>query len=333
MKIINTKFKYIEFCDYENVLNNFIKHFEGFPWIIGLGKFGEIRNPGISDLDLIVLTEDGFLKQSQEEFQNWLSFNKVVSNVIIHPPVFISESMLKNITQLHTLNHVKWIKKSKNIHIFSNNNQEILKIIWTTWLLVYMIPYVFLSKEIDLRNGLLLLKNLHQSCYNLTELIGDRQSDKLEVSNYLRTAWRNSDKNDSIANLVESELLDTYMQILTLLDIYSEKKLSNVITDKNIDIYLGYNLVISSSSSSSYRQNNNRFELSINNRIMNLFFNKVNSNLESCSKYFFNVNALTKKCIIEGVNAEVLYPFGRKQNDGYVERFRQLYRKYRYNKL
>lgn len=185
-----------------------------------VGQFGEIKHPGISDLDMLLCFNDVDYKLCQDKIISFIEHNDYFNYVFMHPPVILCNSMLKSFPFVHTINNVKLTFNPNNLKLVSNltlDYQNKLNILWTIFILPGLKHQAPLANFTGMRDLLLRLKNAHTSIDNLNALVN-------LPSNYL-------DKSVSLRNQVFSNyekcriLINDYInEALTLLSEFGVKK-------------------------------------------------------------------------------------------------------------
>ena len=82
MQFSNREIKALRIEDYTDLINDLKIEFGKYNWINGVGQFGEIKYPGISDIDLLILVKNGYLFEAHNLFKNWLNNKELLSGLI-----------------------------------------------------------------------------------------------------------------------------------------------------------------------------------------------------------------------------------------------------------
>ena len=168
--------------DYDRERDSLIETLSSAPGIVAIGVFGEVGHPGISDLDCLVIAEDGKLATAHDRYARWRNADPDREYIFWHPPVFVSQSMLTPLTYLHTLEGLSWYYGSALIYRDSQFDESLyLYYVWITFLLPIAVRIVK-STDVSLRKALLVLKNLQRS---VSVLAGpdDKDTDALSIKN------------------------------------------------------------------------------------------------------------------------------------------------------
>lgn len=180
---------------------------------IMVGQFGEIKHPGISDLDVFICLKDEDYKKGQEDIRLFIEHNADLSYVFTHPPVCIAESMLPYLPFVHTINNLKLSYNKESLSLknsLSANYIATLNTIWTLLILPELAYEAPLTDKTGLRDMLLRLKNAHTSLYNL-QVINKENSKALETSRRLRDTVFSDYETTRIKT--EKELKEVYQKL------------------------------------------------------------------------------------------------------------------------
>lgn len=196
--------------------------------VTAMGLFGEFSTPGISDVDAVIVARREHLKPISEKAQVWIAGNPQAQYLFTHPPLFITEDQLRSAGRLHTLYNVRWHHQRKSVEVQppSEEASMLLEFSWVSFLLPAL-ANTMLSGQASLRGTLLILKNLHQSCENLSKHTGAPRSYK-HLSSHIRSQVLASDPHDphvmqAVVAAYEVAMQDT----MTLLDAACRKLLSD----------------------------------------------------------------------------------------------------------
>ena len=179
----------IDLADYGLCFNDFTHIFKNYDWVYAIGKFGKFSSPGISDIDGFLIIKDGYFQNALKVYDRWLETKNLYRYLFFHPPVIVTLKMLQYINHVHSLNSLKMIYTSKDIHFESDLRKEdrnFLNIAWTTYLISIVIKLCYLPDKISLRMFLLVLGNLHESYKNLGFLFNEKDR-RNEKGRHLRT--------------------------------------------------------------------------------------------------------------------------------------------------
>jgi len=103
----------IGFDVYEKGLSLFIRLFlEDHKGDVAIYQFGEIKTPGLSDIDLLLVVEDNVWKHSIQKARTIINSSGLLHFLFVHEPVIIGKSLLQSLTILHTFENCKFIQGS-----------------------------------------------------------------------------------------------------------------------------------------------------------------------------------------------------------------------------
>lgn len=160
--------------DYEAVATSLFAELSSEPGVLALGLFGEFSNPGISDVDALVIAEPWACRALKDQITGWLNSQDLAHYLFSHMPLLVPETMLEHSRFLHTLYQARWVHQLRPLDLppAGEPHTGFLELVWTSFLLA-AIADVALMPSISLRFLLLLLKNIHQSCENLSQRLGE----------------------------------------------------------------------------------------------------------------------------------------------------------------
>lgn len=173
--------------DYKNAYSS-VEKFAIKNNAILVGQFGEIKHPGISDLDVFVCYTDEDYKAGEQQLREFIQDNDEFIFYFTHPPICISESMLPYLPYLHTISNLNISFNKNNIYINSfvpKYYTETLNILWTLFIFPGAEHELNHLGKVCIRDLLLRLKNIHTSIDNLNRQSGTI-SNEIENSDRIR---------------------------------------------------------------------------------------------------------------------------------------------------
>ncbi|GEM_PF-3878495 len=161
----------IDFDVYEQGLRLFMTSFlEGHQGDVVFYQFGEIRTPGVSDIDLLIVVEDDTWQQSRQRAKSIISSSGLLYFLFVHEPVIVSKSILPCLPYLHTLDNCQYIQGINNpigklsIDIQDSSTALIRHSVWNSFIRIAALELD--NSTIGLRRALILMHNLLTSVYN-----------------------------------------------------------------------------------------------------------------------------------------------------------------------
>lgn len=269
MKIINDVRDDIRLKDYDIVVDRLLSDLKRKQDILGMGLFGECSYPGISDLDVIIVTSPGRCKIMLEYLKKWIEDDNIASYLFMHPPLVISGEMFQHAQYLHTMYNIKWFFKKNYLRpeTVPPKAHQYIEAIWTSFLLPLAIQ-IYVSEEVKLRYAIKLLKNLFMSCDNFARYLGNSekyQKRGLEIQKSLLTGY---DKHSFPSEVLQVEIRNALKTICIFLDDFAGGELNHIgkslVTFKKI-IFSGNLLLI---------QNCFETKMICNQKYSTLFFNE-----------------------------------------------------------
>lgn len=219
MILIDDLNRKLERTDYDAAIDALRDHLAKVPGFLAFGQFGEVSDPGISDLDVIIIVGLDSHSQIDEAISAWMAEDPIRTYLLPHPPVVLVPEMLPCVASHHTLYNVRWIQSHPELVIpgASDTQREYLELVWTGFLLTTAAA-MLMQEEVGLRRMLLLTKNIHQSCENLAQLVGEPHPYKA-ASTYLRQAALAASRGDGdMLRHVEERFVEGLETLLGLID-------------------------------------------------------------------------------------------------------------------
>ena len=205
--------------DYETAYKNIEKYaIEQGATIVG--KFGEIKHPGISDLDVFICLPDSEYKTKEQKIHNYIDTSKELTFFFTHPTVCISESMLNSFPYLHTVSNLHITYNRDNISIPEINTESYIQKLNELWVLLILPLVENLRnniKHVPIRPILLRLKNLHTAIDNLSKQQG-LISNEIEKTTQIRNSVLKSPQG--ARSIIEKEIESSYHRIISLINNY-----------------------------------------------------------------------------------------------------------------
>lgn len=219
--------------DYLEVQNYFIDFIRAGDFSdVAIYRFGNIGEPGISDLDLLIVGDQDALVKVKNFYDQLVETSDKVKFIMFHPPVLCPLSLVSDLNKFHTLYNLVPLNGASLIKI-KEENIENLEYEWATSLLVLAVE--ILNADWSVRNKLLLQKNLSVS---LKKLCNIDVSDEVRKARslYLKNELTEDHINDSIHSFTLSlaenltpPLIYSFMSIL----MYRFRVNSSVVICKN----------------------------------------------------------------------------------------------------
>lgn len=209
--------------DYDVAMDELGSCLAGLPGVLAFGQFGEVSEPGVSDLDVIILVDINSLSIINEAVRAWMVADPIRSYLLPHPPLVIAPDMLPFVARHHTMYNLRWIQCYQEVVIpgATDDQREYLELVWTGFL-VTTATTMMMHKKVGLRKILLLLKNIHQSCENLSKIIGKPGHYKEASINLRQEAMTSSQGEKELLINVERRFYEGLEILLGLIDRFGE---------------------------------------------------------------------------------------------------------------
>lgn len=274
--------------------------------LVLFGRFGSIKNPPISDLDVLACFKDDFFTLSREEFLNFIKDDEILSYLFIHDPLIISESMLKCLPYVHTLYDLDLTYNPDHIRIESPGEdcQGLLENIWTSFLIPVSLGVFLSPRDYTSRYKLLLIGNICRSLININE-----DSNALFEAQELRNSFL---KGEVSENDIEMFLYGAVQKLFKKLDLLN-LNVGGRICKKAYKINLKTLVIFSGNNCNSFQIIDGKIKILLNRELFTFFekfyYTTVESNLHDISIYKESAKKLYKICLILGVSYPFIAPF------------------------
>ena len=160
----NNDLNHFEKSVYIDIVEEFAECFGKNSQVKAIGQFGCVNYPGISDLDLLVITQNDSAESIVNIFNEWVKKKPERQYVFFHPPLIITENMLSYLTYLHTIHGLYWISGSHDYVVDSTFlDSKFLDIIWVSFLVPIAVKLLYHERVNNLRKLLLVANNMVKS--------------------------------------------------------------------------------------------------------------------------------------------------------------------------
>ena len=229
--------------DYENILDKIKKKAKKTKEILSIYHFGEVKAPGISDIDLIFVLKENYKLPSLLKKHYIDNDSKYL---IFHPFLIFTENIMENIRYIYpNSNYVKIYGKEIGIYNISQSEQKKIKtyLIIDTILRHFPIDhlYILLSKRVNIRMVLLRFNALSHTFRIFNDISGiNKQSWRSfsKKADHLRKNWFNLNKylrEYKLLNLVK-EAVYISTDFLKEVDIFLSKNEANIVDIRQDDV-------------------------------------------------------------------------------------------------
>lgn len=244
LKIENLKFvdfpQQLSLQEYIKNKREFVGYFKCHPAVRAIYEIGSINNPGISDLDLIlVLRDKGVLESSDYEF-----LNKLQNSIFIHSPFVISDSLFSYINYIFYASNMHKLAGKTYKFLQPTSNSQHNQLAWlicaeaAVGRLGDIVYQITLREQVSLRKLLLKLNSIKHNINLLRKVDenGDRNEWKefIKQISELRKTWFLLQKEKQIerACLCLDRGVLVLLEIIDYLSSLSEKIFHFTLTSK-----------------------------------------------------------------------------------------------------
>lgn len=287
------KGRFIELCDAAGITKEKI------------GFFGNVGFPGVSDLDAFVCDVPERLNELEKIHRNELERCPKYRYIFWHTPVFLPCEAIAYTSFLHTLKDLEFQADGLKILKPSEQNLEILHIIW---FLSLIRPVVFVEKQylkkkpVSLRHLLLVYKNLAYSDNVFSA--GTKAAPNIMAADSLReyVKLHYEDLNGSVGKFIYHNFFNVVKSSLSSFDDYC--RISSVFKNelsksKRSYIFLSLSLICRKNKKGSSIKSKGKLTIvDLNPHAFNLIVNLINndSNSQSISNYLEAFNRCKEVC-------------------------------------
>lgn len=266
------------------------------------GEFGNASFPSISDLDVFICLKNQNFLEDRKRIIDFIASNEVRQYLFFHDPLILPENILMYFKQFHTAYNLNFSYNKTNI-IIPETDAEQLKLlnnIWTTYLMGIG-PGILINSEFNIRDKLLVLKNICQSIVNI-----DPNSNALLFSEEIRKRAMTNDLSLVEVNNVFKNKLNELYQISENLQ-FGE----NIVLRKN-KYKVQRNTIIFSDDHNSFSILDGEISIHLNSEFFNFFsqiYNKISHDLQ-IQNYIDNAVQLNNFCEKMNTSYPFISPFG-----------------------
>ncbi|HII60990.1 hypothetical protein [Pyrococcus horikoshii] len=167
---------------YEEVLSEYVDLISQDDNVLAVYQSGSISVPGISDLDIFIVLDDPFNKNTIEVLRNWRR-DMTSRYIFYHSPFIISKEDFPSIKYVHTAFNLRRIYGSE-IPIINPSNDEItfikiLNILDWSYILTVSLSEMFLRRKIHMRTALMTLGSVAHTLALAQDILGCKDYRKI----------------------------------------------------------------------------------------------------------------------------------------------------------
>ena len=168
----------LSYEDYEETIERFIDRLRRqVRGELAIYRFGEIRTPGISDIDLLVIVEDQEWKAAIQFVDEIVRSSELSAYLFVHPPLVIGSSLSPLIPYFHTIQNCKLVWENYQSRRLSNEYKDqqsrgiclLRHALWSSYIRVAALEIN--DSDVGLRRILLLLNNLQMITVGANEFL------------------------------------------------------------------------------------------------------------------------------------------------------------------
>lgn len=182
-----------------------------------VGRFGSIKYPSISDLDIFICFKDHEYKQGCLAVDSFIRNDESLSYIFTHSPLYVCESMLYDIKFIHTLYELNIVYNPGKINLdisLTKEYQDFLNMVWSYLIMTTMKSITKNIQYHDLRVLMLSLKNAQTSIVNLELRLGII-SNELQINHRIREMVL--EQGVETRKIIESEYFRVFEKLSALL--------------------------------------------------------------------------------------------------------------------
>jgi hypothetical protein len=196
MRRINDDCKKVTLGDYDNALMSYIEKIKNNPSVLGVYQIGKVHAPGISDIDLVIVVEEGAFNDNISAL-SWENLTREQKYFFIHDPLIVTENIMKHLYEVIPVYSCKALFERVSLNMKrkqKRSKREILLNLLEIIVLYYPRNMVSLSlkKERNAREALCLLYLLGYNLAVSEKIVGVRKKEYdffIEKISSLRKNW------------------------------------------------------------------------------------------------------------------------------------------------
>lgn len=241
----------ISLDSYEEGLNLFIEHLlYDYSSGISIYKFGEIKTPGVSDIDLLIVTKDEDWIRLEERSRAIINSSGLLSFLFTHKPVVVGESLVSCLPALHTLENCVQIHGSRDpmAQVSTENQIEGTRImrhvLWNSFIRIAALGMD--NSAIGQRRALVLAHNLLNSAIYGNNLLSRPISIPLSTEEIRENVLSSQPQHqEPLLKSYIAQIVDTLNEVDSRLDIELESRTAYSPEPQSSILELGRQFIIS----------------------------------------------------------------------------------------
>jgi len=228
--------------DYIKLRDKLVDKLSLVPQIKSIYQMGGWTQPGISDLDIIVVTKSGDVDYKIVDIsRNELCENDIERYILMHSPFVIPDKVFPEIDSIFYCSDLKLLHGTnipiKKYNVINKNISEIYKLVSV---LIHTIPrFYFLANDISLRSFLTFSYSLKHS-YKILQVFDNDFKDKI-IENYIKSI------SDLRRNVIEGD----YSSSVDITSMVKQGRLVCKILFSNLEVIIKNNYNIDNNPSSN----------------------------------------------------------------------------------
>ncbi|MGC6426476.1 MAG: hypothetical protein ACON5H_05705 [Akkermansiaceae bacterium] len=216
-------YKKLTLNQYEEFYSNLVDHISNKYEIINYGRFGEIKSPGISDLDVLFICRNSSdVEKVKKDCSSYIQEDNVGKYIMEpHEPLVIDYGGLEYLHKLHSLYGLNLAKRDSNLG--PKNNEKTIELVWSIFLIEVILECISQPYKQSGRSKLLLAKNAVQSVENL----GQSDSNlNMKCIYRIRDDYINGKMTE---DRIDNFLTDSLIKIIDGLRVWANENIDNKI--------------------------------------------------------------------------------------------------------
>jgi hypothetical protein len=225
MRIIDDVRRDFALQHYNDVVERLGQELRGQRSVLALGMFGAVTHPGISDLDVIVVTSDACAAAVLHGLRRWIAQDAVAHHLFRHAPLVLSKPMVPALLYVCTLSGLRWLYRHEECPLPEPPTSTItdyLDLVYVSFLLPGAAKLVG-DRTVRLRPALLVLKHLQRYCESLGRIVGLRVVHHHASEDIRRLVLDTPPGDAEIGGILSDEYGRTVRQLCRLLDQVGER--------------------------------------------------------------------------------------------------------------
>jgi hypothetical protein len=152
--------------EYEALITHTVTTLMACDFVIAIYQFGNIRCPGISDIDLLILVDnDDDFEHKQNIINEILQTSEISRYCFFHEPIIMLPEYIPYLNIFHTANDLKFLSGTP-VDFKQQPPEHEQLLMWNSYFIISFLNVLHTKKPVSLRYLLLLINNIAYTIQN-----------------------------------------------------------------------------------------------------------------------------------------------------------------------